>query len=134
MDEEYEKLCRSFDENKGFLIINCYNTNNRFVYLYDLHENNPYKQKEVILHELKIINFVPTYEKWCLYCDNKDNITSKCSQCKTVYFCDKECQRKAWKIHKKHCGRNQLAYCSHCGIKDIKNLIVIILRNFSSKY
>eukprot|EP00462_Mataza_sp_D1_P018041 CAMPEP_0175137980 /NCGR_PEP_ID=MMETSP0087-20121206/10098_1 /TAXON_ID=136419 /ORGANISM="Unknown Unknown, Strain D1" /LENGTH=214 /DNA_ID=CAMNT_0016420839 /DNA_START=9 /DNA_END=650 /DNA_ORIENTATION=- len=27
----------------------------------------------------------------------------KCSRCKAVYYCDRECQRKHWKVHKATC-------------------------------
>ncbi|KAH9476545.1 hypothetical protein JR316_0010457 [Psilocybe cubensis] len=28
----------------------------------------------------------------------------KCSGCKNVFYCNRECQASAWKDHKKHCG------------------------------
>ena len=90
----------------------CYPTNNRFAYKYD-------RDNKIPEDELKCYNFVPTYDKWCLYCDNKFCSLS-CSQCKFVYFCDKECQRKSWKIHKTHCKRNLFTLCITCGSTDIK--------------
>jgi hypothetical protein len=29
---------------------------------------------------------------------------SKCSACKSIYFCSKECQKSAWKLHKNACN------------------------------
>ena len=89
----------------------CYATNNRFAYKYDLNGKIPYD-------EMKIYNFVPTYDKWCLYCNNKENVTYRCSQCKFVFFCNKECQKNAWTIHKNHCKRNLFELCIMCGNKD----------------
>lgn len=41
----------------------------------------------------------------CFQCGNVDSEKKlrKCSRCKRTYFCDKECQQKAWKRHKKDC-------------------------------
>lgn len=85
----------------------CYQTNNRFAYKFDVSNSIPDD-------ELKTDNFVPTYDKWCLYCDNK-SARFKCSRCKFVYFCSKSCQKKSWKIHKKHCGRDLFILCIYCG-------------------
>jgi len=91
----------------------CYKTNNRYAYLNDLNKSIPWT-------EFKIYNFVPTYDKWCLYCDNK-NCSLRCSRCKYVYFCNEQCQNKAWSIHKKHCGRNLFTICITCGNNIIKD-------------
>jgi hypothetical protein len=39
--------------------------------------------------------------KICMNCRNHCNM--RCSQCKCVYFCNRECQKAAWKIHKDEC-------------------------------
>jgi MYND finger len=45
----------------------------------------------------------------CDYCgepDSKDPDAKKllrCGKCKTEKYCDKQCQKNDWKIHKKHC-------------------------------
>ena len=36
---------------------------------------------------------------WC----GKDGAMSKCSRCLLAYFCNSDCQRAAWKSHKKVC-------------------------------
>tara|TARA_B110000444_G_scaffold236803_1_gene248981 strand:+ start:932 stop:1651 length:720 start_codon:yes stop_codon:yes gene_type:complete len=38
----------------------------------------------------------------CFYCGKKDAI-SKCVKCKKAWFCNKDCQKKGWKEHKKNC-------------------------------
>jgi hypothetical protein len=38
----------------------------------------------------------------CLYCNNKENL-KRCSKCKSVYFCDKKCQKNASLLHKFDC-------------------------------
>lgn len=88
----------------------CYATNNRYAYKKDLNGTIPYD-------ELKIYNFVPTYDAWCLYCDNK-NAKFRCSKCKFIFFCNKDCQKKAWQIHRNHCGRNLFELCIMCGYND----------------
>ena len=73
-------------EYKLILYNYCYQTNNNFAYKFDTQTD--YET------ELKVYNFVPTYDKWCLGCTNK-NANYKCSDCKAVYFCGKECQKNA---------------------------------------
>ena len=89
----------------------CYKADNNFAYQYDNNLNYH--------NNLKMWNFVPTYDKWCLYCNKKD-VNKRCSNCKSVFFCDKKCQKKAWKTHKKHCGRNLFTICSCCGKENPK--------------
>jgi hypothetical protein len=93
----------------------CYASDNNFAYKADLFYAQP---NEVNMNRMygdsKEINFVPTYDKWCLYCDNK-SATKRCKGCKTVYFCNADCQKKAWPIHKKHCKRNLFTICASCG-------------------
>lgn len=40
----------------------------------------------------------------CMTC-GEDKATKKCSRCKTVQYCDRECQRIHWFLHKKACNR-----------------------------
>lgn len=89
--------------------ISCYFSNNRYAYNYDIGDSKR------IGEETKIYNFVPTYDKWCLYC-NKKGVELRCSKCKAIYFCNQECQIKAWPIHKKHCDRDLFQVCAGCGI------------------
>lgn len=93
----------------------CYQSNNNYAYFSDLKEieNSPLIQERLEL-ESKDTNFVPTYDKWCLYCDNK-GAKKRCTRCRSVYFCDRKCQQKAWPIHKKHCGRDLFQLCISCG-------------------
>ena len=98
---------------KQALYPKCHKTNNNFAYKYDT--NGDYDS------EIKIFNFVPTYDKWCLNCPSKD-AQYRCAGCKAVYFCSKKCQKDSWKVHQKHCGRNIFAYCIGCAKSvDISN-------------
>ena len=44
----------------------------------------------------------PTISHSCTHC-TQGNATSRCSKCKLVYYCGKECQQAHWKVHKKIC-------------------------------
>ena len=44
-----------------------------------------------------------TPSKLCSACDKKSNTLKKCTACKCVWYCDKECQNKHRKEHKKEC-------------------------------
>jgi hypothetical protein len=39
----------------------------------------------------------------CSACGEKSDALKKCRNCKCVWYCDKECQNKHWKEHKKEC-------------------------------
>lgn len=106
MDKEYQDLLTKISKDEH-ITKSCYQTNNRFAYLYDRDNKFP-------MSESKCYNFVPTYDPWCLACDNKC-CTLRCSGCKFIYFCDKECQKKAWLIHKQHCKRDLFIICILCG-------------------
>ena len=41
----------------------------------------------------------------CSACGEKSNTLMKCRACKCVWYCDKKCQNKHWKVHKKECKR-----------------------------
>lgn len=93
----------------------CYLTDNNFAYNKDIYDENPSDENlEYVMRNLKVFNFVPTYDNECLYCDNKSPL-NRCIDCHSVYFCNTECQRKAYPIHKKHCGRNLFLLCANCG-------------------
>lgn len=87
----------------------CYLSNNRYAYYADISD------EKMRCTEVKVYNFVPTYDKWCLYCNNH-NAKMRCTRCKTIYFCNIECQKRAWSVHKKHCGRDQFILCCYCGV------------------
>lgn len=98
----------------------CYHTNNNYAYFYDLNQSGPSVfSKRRLEQEEKYTNFVPTYDHWCLYCNNK-SAKKRCGQCKAVYFCNQKCQKLAWKIHQKHCGQNLFQYCATCGRSELK--------------
>lgn len=43
----------------------------------------------------------------CGNCGKQGNTLKKCTACKSVYYCGKACQRKAWPCHKKECKEIQ---------------------------
>lgn len=42
----------------------------------------------------------------------------KCAQCKSVFYCGKECQKSNWRSHKKLCGKHQ---AFRGGLLDVAN-------------
>ncbi len=48
-------------------------------------------------------NGTPTKKKFCSWCGKKSDTVKKCTACKCVWYCDKECQNKHRKEHKKEC-------------------------------
>ena len=42
-------------------------------------------------------------KKLCSACGEKSDTLMKCRACKCVWYCDKDCQNKHWKEHKKEC-------------------------------
>lgn len=92
-----------------------YATNNRYAYLCDRYQQtHSDADKKLADAEIKVHNFAPTYDKWCLACQ-KRGCDLKCGGCKSIYFCNRECQAKAWPIHKAHCGRDLFTLCIQCG-------------------
>lgn len=55
--------------------------------------------------------FAADYSETCVTC-GAEKATKKCSKCKAVQYCDRECQRLHWFIHKKSCARPGNASCS----------------------
>lgn len=50
------------------------------------------------------MTFVQDETTYCSTCgDEKPD--KKCSKCKAVQYCDRECQRLHWFMHKKTCAR-----------------------------
>lgn len=101
----------------------CYDTDNNFAYLKDVcdqidaehaSDKSDSSMKKRLLEHTKIYNFAPTYDRWCITCGAK-NVSKRCSQCRSVFFCNVECQRKAWRIHKHHCQRCLFRRCLTCG-------------------
>ena len=46
-------------------------------------------------------------ESTCQECGKTRPEMKKCSKCKSVSYCNRECQRQNWKIHKLECGNNE---------------------------
>lgn len=101
MTDKYREAMKDFCQKEC-----CYLTNNNFAYKIDAQENWRY--------ELKFYNFVPSCDKYCLFC-NFRYAEKRCSECKSVYFCDERCQKGAWAIHQMHCKRDLFTICINCG-------------------
>lgn len=58
-------------------------------------------------------------------CDNcgKTNAKSQCSRCKSVYYCNRECQIACWKKHKKICNSSPQAFSYEEKINKIHDII-----------
>ena len=118
---DYQKLI-------DLCIPRCYNADNYFAYKYEIYlksidqsnssdESISQANYDEYMMFMKIQNFVPCYDKWCLHCGDRYNSNNRCSGCKSVYYCSSECQKKSWKIHQKHCPRDLFALCMTCGSK-----------------
>jgi len=60
--------------------------------------------KHMKYDKAELVNVEDVLKKPTRKCDVCKNITTKsCARCKTSYFCSAECQKTAWKKHKKTC-------------------------------
>lgn len=44
----------------------------------------------------------------CGYCQKYSKDIKKCSRCKLVLYCNQECQKKHWNLHKENCKNLQI--------------------------
>jgi len=44
----------------------------------------------------------PNLRLLCIKC-HKNSTTKRCANCKSVYYCSRECQKEDWKSHKRQC-------------------------------
>lgn len=102
-------------------------TNNVLAYLMEgCKANLPTNDIEARLHkEIKDKNFIPNLDHNCLSCSKKD-VTKRCGNCHSVYYCDEVCARKAWPSHKPQCGRNLFMVCVCCGTPDFQSLAAMM--------
>jgi len=71
----------------------------------------------------------PAVDKKCSYCGSYSADTRKCTRCKLVQYCSKDCQTKHWPTHSAHCKKSSNSaattasptahraaakQCSHC--------------------
>ena len=67
-------------------------------------------------------------DKVCNWCSKTGSDLQRCAACKTVWYCNVQCQKKAWKSHKKVCNKTKpetapsgtgesstLKACNFCG-------------------
>ena len=71
----------------------------------------------------------------CITC-GEDKANKKCSKCKAVQYCDRECQRLHWFMHKKACTRlgqniTPSAKISDADKEQISNAVSSRLQNLS---
>jgi hypothetical protein len=63
-------------------------------------------------------------ESICDVCRKKGKDLSFCSKCKVVIYCSRECQKKAWPVHKLTCAPDQK--------EDIKKRVIKVLNTHES--
>lgn len=62
----------------------------------------------------------------CVKCEKKcTSRRSRCSRCKTVFFCDEVCQKEFWASHKDFCSRVAKPYISQCPTTPPKTCVII---------
>ena len=64
-------------------------------------------------------NGTPT--KLCSKCGKESDTLKKCTACKCVWYCDKECQNRHWKEHKTECKPIKKALAKRGGKLDLGN-------------
>ena len=52
----------------------------------------------------KVVFDVSNANNWCRSCLKISDNLNRCSKCKVCFYCDKICQHRDWKNHKKICG------------------------------
>jgi hypothetical protein len=57
---------------------------------------------EELIDKAKFVFDYIQYQK-CNFCNKESKDNKRCSRCKSVWYCDEECQRKDWTQHKKCC-------------------------------
>ena len=63
----------------------------------------------------EVMDMLDTYLTMCAFCKKlppKDEVFSKCSRCKNVSYCSRECQKRDWSEHKKICHDKSVKYPS----------------------
>lgn len=79
--------------NKG-KNLSAYSTAGQLQKMSDMHQN---KQKEDSKPQVIAVKGT------CNECGNNQGEKLTCSGCKNAYYCNKDCQKKHWKQHKKYC-------------------------------
>jgi hypothetical protein len=102
-----------YDPHTQWMKQRSYRADNYMAYYVDLHKDTNRGVRSIFMY-MKTINFVPCLDRWCLGCGKKA-VSQRCSKCKSVYFCSRQCQKDCWPIHKRHCGRSLFDNCATCG-------------------
>ncbi|KAG2386673.1 hypothetical protein C9374_002417 [Naegleria lovaniensis] len=61
-------------------------------------------------------------ERLCAFCNSHSETMSKCSKCKTVIYCGKQCQIKDWRNHKVFCNSLTTDYTIVCDLAKAKTI------------
>ena len=82
------------------------------------HQNLP--SAPHIIKSVQVIDHKSTMStKLCSACGEKSDALMKCRACKCVWYCDKDCQNRHWKEHKKECKPIKKALGKRGGKLDI---------------
>ncbi|XP_017878417.1 ankyrin repeat and MYND domain-containing protein 2-like [Ceratina calcarata] len=126
--------------------IRTYPNKENIIYLHivtTLDASNPPSALSVMTHAINSQRHLFPKSKICVTC-GEDKAARKCSKCKAVQYCDRECQRLHWFVHKKACTRldQNIApsakisnadkeQISNAGKEQISNAVSSRLRNLS---
>jgi len=82
------------------------------------------KYDKAELNEVEDVLKRPTHK--CDVC--KTNTTKACARCKTSYFCSAECQKSAWKKHKKMCKAPTIPPASEAELRVLHEGMLLLNR------
>ena len=63
---------------------------------------SPMEEREHALNFMRMHGLLQTFDKICAFCGKMGGLL-KCGRCKTVRYCDCECQTQHWPSHKAEC-------------------------------
>lgn len=72
------------------------------------HQQSPFCKVEELTHasdEEALYWLEYAKDKTCHFCHVMTNKLSRCARCQDARYCSRECQRSAWKFHKRLCGK-----------------------------
>jgi hypothetical protein len=64
------------------------------------------------LHKIRqtVLSFSPVSVYACAHCGEQEAVLRLCGNCRSVVYCDVECQRANWREHKKFCKLRNPGY------------------------